>query len=153
MAQCQRRVSTRPQESCRRELAMGVLGTGWLGRHRAHVARKCKALVDQGSGFAVLAEVVRRDRGAKRYAALFRRHDPPTADVPDEDIAAVFLSLDVHVGCVKRLPRQSDVVRQSTAQCRGQPGRKNNLDDPGWCRAVRNRRFRSYAWALAHPYE
>ena len=30
-------------------------------------------------------------------AALFRRHDPPFADIPDEDVAALFMSLDASI--------------------------------------------------------
>ena len=50
-------------------------------------------LFDQDGGLVVLAEVINKDCGAERYAALFRRYDPPVADIPDEDVAAIWCPL------------------------------------------------------------
>ena len=87
-----------------------------LGRGRARALRECNAFFDQDGALAILAEVISKDCRAECYAALLHRHNPPAADIPDEDVAAMFVSLDVYVGLVKRLARQSDVARHSVAQ-------------------------------------
>jgi hypothetical protein len=79
-----------------------------FGRGRAHAVRKCNAFFDQDGGLAVLSEVISKDRGAEHFAALFPCYDPPGADIPDEDIATI-MPLNVDIGLVKRLARQSDV--------------------------------------------
>src|SRR5450432_3031092 len=121
-----------------------------LGRGRAHALGKSNAFFDPDGSLVVLAEIIGKDFGAKRYATLFHRYDPAVADIPDEHVAAMFMSLDVYVGRVKRLARQSDVVRQSFAQRRRQPGRKSNPDGSRWRRTVRNRRCLSGAGKYRH---
>jgi len=75
-----------------------ILRCGQFARCRAHVVHKPHALVDQGSDLAVLAEVIDKDCRAERDAALFRRHNPPATDIPNENVAAVFMSFDKYVG-------------------------------------------------------
>ena len=45
-----------------------------------------------------LRENVSRDCDAERFVALFRRYDPPVADIPDEHVAAMFISPDAPSG-------------------------------------------------------
>jgi hypothetical protein len=61
------------------------------GRSHAYVVRKSDAFFDQGGGPAFLAEVRNKDCRPERYAAVVRRYDPSGDDIPDQDVAAIFM--------------------------------------------------------------
>src|SRR6185437_4757436 len=81
-----------------------------LGRGPAHVTWKSDLLIEQAGSFLVIAQVVNKNRRAQRYSALFCRHDPPGAYIPNEDVALVWLPLDVDIDRIKGLARHSDVA-------------------------------------------
>jgi hypothetical protein len=71
--------------------------------------------------------VIDKDRRAERYSALLRRHNPLGTDIPDEDVAAIFMLFDIYVARVKRLARQSDVAYIALRNAGGNPDGRATL--------------------------